>query len=61
MKDAKHPIWALLRILVFMFALVVILYVNASSFDKTELRTIIGMFIVAASGETLTGLFTRKF
>lgn len=52
-----HPIWSAIRLIVVMAALVIILYLNATSFDVTELKTIIGMFLVAASAEGLTQYF----
>lgn len=51
MKEASHPIWSLLRLLIFMVALVATLWLNASKFDATELKTIITMFIVAGGAE----------
>ena len=60
MRDPKHPIWPIIRLAVFMVALVVILWLNASHFDITELRTILAMFFVAAGGESITSFFNRE-
>lgn len=54
--DAHHPCWKLGRYALYVTALVVLSWLNASKFDETELRTI---------GELLTANFlidkgTRK-
>lgn len=54
MKDPSHPIWSLLRLVILMVALTLLLWFNASDFDSTEIRTIAGMFLMAASSEGLT-------
>jgi predicted RND superfamily exporter protein len=51
MKEPSHPIWSLSRLTVVMIALVSTLWLNASHFDETEIRTIITMFLVAAGAE----------
>jgi hypothetical protein len=51
MNNPSHPVWSLLRLLIFMAALVVTLWMNATSFDATEIRTIITMFVVASGAE----------
>jgi len=54
MHNASHPIWSLLRLTIFMIALVVTLLLNANNFDATEIKTIITMFVVAAGAEGVT-------
>lgn len=54
MSSASHPIWSLLRLLIFMVALVATLWLNAAEFDDTELKTIITMFVVASGAEGVT-------
>ena len=57
--NPEHPIWGITRLLIVMTALVVTLWLNASNFDETELKTIITMFIVAAGAEGATGFISR--
>ena len=45
MTDPKHPIWSIVRLTVMMTALTTILYLTASKFDATELRTIVMTFV----------------
>ena len=54
MSDPTHPIWSLLRIVVVSISLTITLYFNASHFDSTELWTIGTIFVVLATGESLT-------
>ena len=51
LTDTSHPLWSFLRLLVLMVSLTVVLYVNASNFDATEIRTLVTMFLLAASAE----------
>ena len=53
MSDPSHPS-------VLMVAMCVSLYVNASNFDATEIRSIVAVFLTAASGEAVLKLITRK-
>lgn len=57
--DPKHPLWSLCRLAILMVSLVLVLWMNASHFDVTEIRTIITMFIVAASAEGATSLLSH--
>lgn len=54
LADPGHPLWSIIRLTVLMIALVSVLYLNASQFDDTELRTIITMFMVAGGAEGIT-------
>lgn len=54
MSSASHPIWSLLRLVIFMVALVLTLWLNANQFDQTEIKTIITMFVVASGAEGVT-------
>lgn len=60
MKSPDHPIWALLRLVVLMITLTVVLWLNASNFDATEHRTIIWVFLAAASTEGISQLVRRR-
>lgn len=42
-----------------MVALVLTLYLNASSFDDTEIRTIITMFLIAAGAEGASSFLSQ--
>ena len=48
-----------MRLAVLMVALVFILWLNATKFDKTEIQTILTMFFVAAGAEGLPRIFGR--
>ena len=41
----NHPIWPLLRLVVILGFLTLVLYLNASEFDETELKVIGWMFM----------------
>jgi len=44
MKDPNHPIWPIIRMTIILVVLAVVLWMNASHFDDTELRTVLTMF-----------------
>lgn len=58
MNDPKHPIWAIIRTGILLLALIVVLWVNASNFDGTELKTIVAMFLAAIGAEAATKLMS---
>ena len=60
MHEASHPVWQIIRLSVLMAALCVILKLNATNFDATELRVIIFSFMTAAGLEFIPGL-AKKF
>jgi len=60
-KDGGHPIYATIRLGIAMVALTTILWFTASSFDFTEVRTIILMFLDGATSEGFLGLIKTKF
>lgn len=51
LHSASHPIWSIVRLAVLMGALIVVLYLTATKFDQTEIKTIIYTFFAAAGGE----------
>ena len=55
----SHPIWGLGRLGILLTAMVVILYTNATSFDKTEVYTIIIVMIGAATAEGVSSAFGK--
>ena len=57
---ATHPIWGLIRLTVIMVTLVVVLFLTASQFDKTELQTILICFLTTAVGETVINKVMRQ-
>lgn len=59
MNDKNHPIWPLLRLVVMMASLTALLWLNASHFDATEVKTIIGMLIANVAAEGVPGLFRK--
>ena len=48
---SEHVIWSLLRVAILMAALTAILFLTASNFDATEIRTIVLTFLFAAGTE----------
>ena len=60
-SDPSHPIYAIVRLTIYMSALTILLVANASDFDATEIRTLVQMFLVAAGAEGAIQLIkTRK-
>jgi len=51
LSNTNHPIWATIRLVALLITMTVILYSNASSFDTTEIKAIVEMFLLAASVE----------
>lgn len=49
-SNGNHPIWKIMRLVVMMVALTAILYMNASEFDQTEIKTIIFAFLAGGMG-----------
>lgn len=57
LPEAAHPVWDIvrssIRLVVLMTSLTVVLYLTASKFDSTEIRTISLIFVTAACGEAV--------
>jgi len=51
MNAASHPIWSIIRLGMLMIVLTAILWMNASKFDATEVKTLTQYFLAAASLE----------
>lgn len=60
MKDASHPVWSILRLTIGLSALVILLWINASNFDITEYKTIVGMFLAFLGSEGVAKVFQNK-
>ena len=43
-----------------LIALVIVLWLNASNFDDTEIRTIVAMFLAAIGAETATKFMAKS-
>ena len=56
----SHPIWSILRTVVLLIGLTVLLYLNANSFDSTELRTIAEMVVLAGGFEAVKKVVSKK-
>lgn len=59
-KAPNHPVWGFSRLVFVMITLIYTLYMTASHFDKTELNTIIALFLVAAGVEGTSGLINKQ-
>ena len=46
-----HPIWALIRLSILMLTLSGVLWLTATDFDVTEVRTIITIFLIYTGAE----------
>jgi len=49
--NGGHPFWGIVRLAVIFTGLTVFLYLNSSSFDKTEVTTIIELLILIGGFE----------
>jgi hypothetical protein len=59
MPDAKHPIWSLIRLTIIMVTMCFVLWMNATKFDETEIRSIVTVFFVAAGVEGIGNYLQR--
>jgi len=59
-ESIEHPIYITIRYIVMMISLTLVLWMNASHFDETELKVIISMFFLGASGEGIISLVKSK-
>ncbi len=62
-KDKHHPMWSSLRLFLVMLCLVVTLFLTANNFDKTEISSIVALFLTASGTEgmsTLVSKFIKK-
>lgn len=57
--DHAHPIWRIIRFAVCVVLLTVIMWFNAETFDRTELRAIFWFLVSAGSVET-AGAFVKR-
>jgi len=52
LSDTRHPLWRLLTICVLLSFLTLFLYLNASHFDESEIKSILYMGLAAGGWET---------
>lgn len=57
MKNPDHPIWAVIRMSLILGTLIFVLWMNASHFDDTEIKTILTMFLALLGAEGLSKTF----
>lgn len=60
MKNADHPIWPIVRMALILGTLVFVLWMNASHFDDTEIKTILTMFFALLGAEGVSRAFAGK-
>jgi hypothetical protein len=60
MPSSDHPLWPLIRIAIYMAALLGTLYFNASQFDATEIKSLVTMFLVAAGTEGIGQIWKSR-
>lgn len=60
MKNADHPIWPIIRMTLILGTLILVLYMNASHFDDTEIKTILTMFLALLGAEGIVKTFAPK-
>ena len=51
--NGKHPVWGIVRIAVIFIGLTLFLWMNSTSFDKTEMTTIIELLLVVGGFEAI--------
>ena len=60
MTDKDHPIWEFARSAIWLIPICLFLYVNATNFDKTEIKSIIEILIVGATGQGVVRVMSSK-
>lgn len=60
MHDQNHPIWPILRMALILGTLVFVLWMNASHFDETEIKTILTMFFTLLGAEGIARTLAGK-
>jgi hypothetical protein len=51
--DPGHPVWNILRLFVVFVGLTALMYLNSSSFDETEIKTVVELVGLVAGFEYL--------
>jgi len=51
--NGKHPFWGIVRIAVIFIGLTLFLWMNSTSFDKTEVTTILELLLVVGGFEAI--------
>jgi len=59
LSNFHHPIWAIVRLAVVLSFLTLVLWLNASSFDETELKVIGWMFMGFLGQEFMSPLIKK--
>ena len=52
-RDTEHPVWSLIRLVIMFAGVTIFLYLNSSTFDETEITTIIELMILAGGLEAI--------
>ena len=52
-RDTEHPVWSLIRLVIMFAGVTIFLYLNSSTFDETEITTIIELMILAGGFEAI--------
>ena len=60
MSDPKHPIWSIVRLVIFGLILAPIVYANCNKFDVDEMREIVIFLAVASLGEGVLRWFIAR-
>ena len=55
-----HPLWPTLRVFALTIAVTFLLWINASSFDETEVMTIVEIAVIVGGYEGMTMLRDKK-
>lgn len=59
-SDAEHPIWGIIRSVATTLSVGFVLWLNASNFDRTELKSIAEIAVILAIGEPALAKFREK-
>jgi hypothetical protein len=60
MRDARHPVWILVRLVALFGFLYLFCWLNASEFDATEVKTILEVLLADSFTEGAIWRGTRK-
>lgn len=59
-RDKDHPFWEWLRMVTLLSALLLFLYMNATDFDSSELKTFAEFALVAGGFQGMKSLLGKK-
>lgn len=58
--NGGHPLWGIIRLAVIFTGLTVFLWLNSSSFDRTEITTIIELMLLVGGYDVAKRVYGKK-